>query len=139
MPFYIFLNSICQLHVRLKKCLINLMTYSFKSWPLTLFTELIVLSSFCQNCCFISCFNVFKINPSIFFSSIWRLFLMQKTWLIQLIQLLLQTLLYVVQGNMLFRLFPIISISQKFFSIFFLTLEKIGIDEKVICYHNISN
>ena len=39
----------------------------------------------------------------------------------------------------LFRLFPIISISQKNFSIFFLTLEKIGIDEKVICYHNISN
>ena len=39
----------------------------------------------------------------------------------------------------IFRLFPIISISQKFFSIFFLTLEKIGIDEKVICYHNISN
>ena len=38
-----------------------------------------------------------------------------------------------------FRLFPIISISQKFFSFFFLTLEKIGIDEKVICYHNISN
>ena len=38
-----------------------------------------------------------------------------------------------------FRLFPIISISQKFFLIFFLTLEKIGIDEKVICYHNISN
>ena len=38
-----------------------------------------------------------------------------------------------------FRLFPIISISQKIFSIFFLTLEKIGIDEKVICYHNISN
>ena len=37
------------------------------------------------------------------------------------------------------RLFPIISISQNFFSIFFLTLEKIGIDEKVICYHNISN
>ena len=37
------------------------------------------------------------------------------------------------------RLFPIISISQKFFSIFFLILEKIGIDEKVICYHNISN
>ena len=33
-----------------------------------------------------------------------------------------------------FRLFPIISISH-----FFLTLEKIGIDEKVICYHNISN
>ena len=33
----------------------------------------------------------------------------------------------------LFRLFPIISISQKFFSIFFLTLEKIGLDEKVIC------
>ena len=39
----------------------------------------------------------------------------------------------------IFRLFPIISISQKIFSIFFLTLEKIGIDEKVICYHNISN
>ena len=39
----------------------------------------------------------------------------------------------------LFRLFPIISISQKFFSFFFLTLEKIGIDEKVICCHNISN
>ena len=39
----------------------------------------------------------------------------------------------------IFRLFPIISISQNFFSIFFLTLEKIGIDEKVICYHNISN
>ena len=38
-----------------------------------------------------------------------------------------------------FRLFPIISISQKFFSFFFLTLEKIGIDEKLICYHNISN
>ena len=38
-----------------------------------------------------------------------------------------------------FRLFPIISISQKIFLIFFLTLEKIGIDEKVICYHNISN
>ena len=38
-----------------------------------------------------------------------------------------------------FRLFPIISISQKIFSLFFLTLEKIGIDEKVICYHNISN
>ena len=38
-----------------------------------------------------------------------------------------------------FRLFPIISISQKFFSFFSLTLEKIGIDEKVICYHNISN
>ena len=36
----------------------------------------------------------------------------------------------------LFRLFPIISISQRFF---FLTLEKIGIDKKVICYHNISN
>ena len=32
-----------------------------------------------------------------------------------------------------FRLFPIISISQKIFSIFFLTLEKIGLDEKVIC------
>ena len=41
--------------------------------------------------------------------------------------------------NLFFRLFPIISISQKIFSIFFLTLEKIGIDEKVICYHNISN
>ena len=41
--------------------------------------------------------------------------------------------------NYLFRLFPIISVSQKFFSFFFLTLEKIGIDEKVICYHNISN
>ena len=41
--------------------------------------------------------------------------------------------------NSIFRLFPIISISQKFFTIFFLTLEKIGIDEKVICYHNISN
>ena len=39
----------------------------------------------------------------------------------------------------IFRLFPIISMSQKFFSFFFLTLEKIGIDEKVICYHNISN
>ena len=38
-----------------------------------------------------------------------------------------------------FRLFPIISISQNFLIIFFLTLEKIGIDEKVICYHNISN
>ena len=43
------------------------------------------------------------------------------------------------QAKYLFRLFPIISISQKFFSFFFLTLEKIGIDEKVICYHNISN
>ena len=42
-------------------------------------------------------------------------------------------------GRSFFRLFPIISISQKIFSIFFLTLEKIGIDEKVICYHNISN
>ena len=41
--------------------------------------------------------------------------------------------------NDIFRLFPIISISQKFFSIFFLTLEKIGIDEKVLCYRNISN
>ena len=41
--------------------------------------------------------------------------------------------------NCIFRLFPIISISQKIFSIFFLTLEKIGIDEKVICCHNISN
>ena len=38
---------------------------------------------------------------------------------------------------LIFRLFPIISISQKFFSFFSLTLEKIGIDEKVICYHNI--
>ena len=45
-----------------------------------------------------------------------------------------------IQWNkLIFRLFPIISISQKFFSIFFLILEKIGIDEKVICYHNISN
>ena len=43
------------------------------------------------------------------------------------------------EGKILFRLFPIISISQKFFSFFFLALEKIGIDEKVICYHNISN
>ena len=43
------------------------------------------------------------------------------------------------QNRSIFRLFPIISISQKIFSIFFLTLEKIGIDEKVICYHNISN
>ena len=42
-------------------------------------------------------------------------------------------------SNNFFRLFPIISISQKIFSIFFLTLEKIGIDEKVICYHSISN
>ena len=42
-------------------------------------------------------------------------------------------------SNYIFRLFPIISISQRFFSIFFLTLEKIGIDEKVMCYHNISN
>ena len=42
-------------------------------------------------------------------------------------------------GKYIFRLFPIISISQNFFSFFFLTLEKIGIDEKVICYHNISN
>ena len=41
--------------------------------------------------------------------------------------------------KLLFRLFPIISVSQNFFYIFFLTLEKIGIDEKVICYHNISN
>ena len=41
--------------------------------------------------------------------------------------------------NTFFRLFPIISLSQKFLIIFFLTLEKIGIDEKVICYHNISN
>ena len=39
-------------------------------------------------------------------------------------------------------LFPSISSYfhiPKIFSIFFLTLEKIGIDEKVICYHNISN
>ena len=43
------------------------------------------------------------------------------------------------QGTIIFRLFPIISISQKFFSFFFLRLEKIGTDEKVICYHNISN
>ena len=42
-------------------------------------------------------------------------------------------------GNLFFRLFSIISISQKIFSIFFLTLEKIGIDKKVIYYHNISN
>merc|ERR1711956_10383 len=42
-------------------------------------------------------------------------------------------------SNVFFRLFPIISISQNFLIIFFLTLEKIGIDEKVICYHNISN
>ena len=41
--------------------------------------------------------------------------------------------------KILFRLFPIISISQKFFYFFFLALGKIGIDEKVICYHNISN
>ena len=41
--------------------------------------------------------------------------------------------------NSIFRLFPIISISQKIFSFFSLTLEEIGIDEKVICYHNISN
>ena len=46
---------------------------------------------------------------------------------------------YFYLGVSIFRLFPIISISQKFFSFFFLTLEKIGIDEKVICYHNISN
>ena len=32
----------------------------------------------------------------------------------------------------LFRLFPIISISQNFLIIFFLTLEKIGIDENGI-------
>ena len=32
----------------------------------------------------------------------------------------------------IFRLFPIISIPQNFFSFFFLTLEKIGIEEKVI-------
>ena len=42
-------------------------------------------------------------------------------------------------NTLFFRLFPIISIPQKIFSIFFLTLEKIGTDEKVICYHNISN
>ena len=41
--------------------------------------------------------------------------------------------------KLLFRLFPIISVSQKIFSIFFLTMEKIGIGEKVFCYHNISN
>ena len=46
---------------------------------------------------------------------------------------------FVMRSPNLFRLFPIISISQKFFSIFFHTLEKIGIDKKVICYHNISN
>ena len=46
---------------------------------------------------------------------------------------------YFLTTKVLFRLFPIISISQKFLIIFFLTLEKIGIDEKVICYHNISN
>ena len=34
--------------------------------------------------------------------------------------------------TILFRLFPIISISQKFFSFFFLTLEKTGIDENGI-------
>ena len=34
--------------------------------------------------------------------------------------------------NNIFRLFPIISISQKFFSFFFLTLEKIEIDENGI-------
>ena len=44
-----------------------------------------------------------------------------------------------VRLNGFFRLFPIISISQIFLIILFLTLEKIGIDEKVICYHNISN
>ena len=48
-------------------------------------------------------------------------------------------LIWGAKGEIIFRLFPIISISQKFFSIFFLTLEKKGIDEKVICYHNISN
>ena len=39
-------------------------------------------------------------------------------------------------------LFPSISYYfhiPKIFLIFFLTLEKIGIDEKVICYHNISS
>ena len=41
--------------------------------------------------------------------------------------------------KIIFCLFPIISISQKFLLIFFLTLEKIGIDKKVICCHNISN
>ena len=44
-----------------------------------------------------------------------------------------------LKGIKIFHLFPIISISKIFFSIFFLTLEKIGIDEKVISYHNISN
>ena len=44
-----------------------------------------------------------------------------------------------IKESIKYRLFPIISISQKSFSIFFLTLEKIGIDEKVICYHNIFN
>ena len=41
-----------------------------------------------------------------------------------------------------FRLFPIISISQIFLIIWIFIVqigEKIGIDEKVICYHNISN
>ena len=46
---------------------------------------------------------------------------------------------YYEHKNVFFCLFPIISISQNFLIIFFLTLEKIGIDEKVICYHNISN
>ena len=36
-----------------------------------------------------------------------------------------------------FRLFPIISTSQILSKLS--NLEKIGIDEKVICYHNISN
>ena len=51
----------------------------------------------------------------------------------------IQLILRFWKNHDIFRLFPIISISQKFFSFFFLTLEKIGIDEKVICYHNISN
>ena len=41
--------------------------------------------------------------------------------------------------KLIFRLFPIISISQKFCSIFFLGLEKIKKKKKVICYHNCSN
>ena len=44
-------------------------------------------------------------------------------------------------GNV-YSFFPSISYYfhiPKYFLIFFLTLEKIGIDKKVICYHNISN
>ena len=55
-----------------------------------------------------------------------------------LIELGMKPCMHLVEIS-IFRLFPIISISQNFFSFFFLTLEKIGIDEKVICYHNISN